>query len=460
MKDTKPHQHRRPIRVLHVEGEKDEQRLLRGSFEGSELCIQIKSASSPEEAILMLEEDVFDCVIAEYRLPGMDGLELARRVRHSSDVPLIIYTAHGSERVAAEALSSGVDAYVPKGVHLENVELLAGRVMEVVERWRAERGRAATTDVLQVLSRLGNKEEALREIMVIVRRYTGVEAVGIRLQEGDDYPYYVYDGFPDEHILKENSLCAYNLEGQLMRDEVGSPMLECMCGNILRGRFDASKPFFTEGGSFWTNSTTALLASTSEEDRLARTRNVCSGEGYESVALIPIRGGAETIGLLQLNDIGPDRFNLEMIRFLEGLAGDIGTVLAGLDQRDRLRESMEEHRAIFDSVRDPIFLVDVDDFTVLRSNAAAHKWLLSRKTSPRAETCHQALTGRALPCELYGEACPILDMLECGEGVSEVYPRFNGDDKGLYLEESANPVRDAEGRIFKAVLILRNITER
>ena len=50
-------------------------------------------------------------------------------------------------------------------------------------------------------------------------------------------------------------------------------MLECMCGNILRGRFDPAKPFFTSHGSFWCNNTTALLASTTEADRMARTRN-------------------------------------------------------------------------------------------------------------------------------------------------------------------------------------------
>jgi hypothetical protein len=75
-----------------------------------------------------------------------------------------------------------------------------------------------------------------------------------------------------------------------------------MCGNVISGRFDPSKPFFTSRGSFWTNSTTELLASTTEVDRQARTRNRCYGEGYESVALIGLGLGKERLGLLQLND--------------------------------------------------------------------------------------------------------------------------------------------------------------
>ena len=55
-------------------------------------------------------------------------------------------------------------------------------------------------------------------------------------------------------------------------------------------------------GSFWTNCTTELLATTTEAERQARTRNRCNGEGYESVALIPLRRRRPTLGLLQLND--------------------------------------------------------------------------------------------------------------------------------------------------------------
>ena len=52
-----------------------------------------------------------------------------------------------------------------------------------------------------------------------------------------------------------------------------------MCGNVICGRFDPSKPFFTAQGSFWTNCTTELLASTTEADRQGRTRNHCNGQG-------------------------------------------------------------------------------------------------------------------------------------------------------------------------------------
>jgi signal transduction histidine kinase len=114
-----------------------------------------------------------------------------------------------------------------------------------------------------------------------------------------------------------------------------------MCGNIICSRTDPALPFFTEGGSFWSNCTTELLASTTEEDRQARTRNRCNAEGYESVALIPLRSGDELIGLFQLNDRRRNQFTLQMIQFFEGLGASIGIALS----RKQAEEEARKHSA-------------------------------------------------------------------------------------------------------------------
>ena len=135
----------------------------------------------------------------------------------------------------------------------------------------------------------------------------------------------MYDGFPETFIRKENSLCSRDIAGELQpsQNDVGYA-LDCMCGNIIRGRTDPSKPFFTTGGSFWSSHTTGLLATTTEDDRQARTRNYCNSCGYESVALIPIKARGETIGLVQVNDKRVDMFNESLIEYLEMLGEQIG----------------------------------------------------------------------------------------------------------------------------------------
>ena len=67
---------------------------------------------------------------------------------------------------------------------------------------------------------------------------SGCEAVGIRLKEGGDYPYFEARGFPEEFIQAENSLCIRDPDGQVQRDHAGSPVMACMCGNVICGRFD------------------------------------------------------------------------------------------------------------------------------------------------------------------------------------------------------------------------------
>ena len=119
-------------------------------------------------------------------------------------------------------------------------------------------------------------------------------------------------------------------------------MLACMCGRVIQDNTDHSLPFFTNGGSFWSNNTDDLL-SVATVDELGETRNVCNAEGYLSVALIPLRSTAGVIGLLQLNDERPDRFSLEMIEILERLGESIGIALARIDEEEQ-RKALEKER--------------------------------------------------------------------------------------------------------------------
>jgi PAS domain S-box-containing protein len=199
-------------------------------------------------------------------------------------------------------------------------------------------------ELLIELMRLLNSRNNIRGMMStlcdFMQKRSGCEAVGIRLRDGDDFPYYEHRGFPPEFIQVENRLCTTDLNGQLQRDDIGNPVLECMCGNIICGRFDPSKPFFTPRGSFWSNCTTELLASTTEADRQARTRNRCNAEGYESVALVPLRVGGTPFGLLQFNDHRKGRFTPEFIASMERLADGVALTLAHRKAEDGLAENL------------------------------------------------------------------------------------------------------------------------
>jgi PAS domain S-box-containing protein len=201
-------------------------------------------------------------------------------------------------------------------------------IRDITGRKHAESRERLARETLELLNRSGDGEETIRDMLAAIKNTMGIEAVAIRLHAGDDFPYYAPQGFSEKFVLSERFLCARDRAGEILRDGKGIPVLECMCGNVLRGRTDPAMPFFTEGGSFWSNGTTQMRSSASETERQAFTRNRCNSEGYESVALIPLKAGADIIGLLQLNDHRPNQFTLEMIHFFEGLGASIGVALA------------------------------------------------------------------------------------------------------------------------------------
>jgi GAF domain-containing protein len=208
-------------------------------------------------------------------------------------------------------------------------------------RW-AQESQALAVRILNLLNQEMTGKDAIRRVLVMVQEFTGFEAVAIRLREGDDFPYFVTKGFPDNFVEAERYLCDHDEAGAINRDADGNPVLECMCGNILCGQTDPSYSFFTEGGSFWSCHTTELLATTTDADRQTRTRNRCNSAGYESVALIPLRSDGEMIGLLQLNDSRKDCFTPDMITFFEGIGASVGIVLARMRTEEALRKSREE----------------------------------------------------------------------------------------------------------------------
>ena len=215
---------------------------------------------------------------------------------------------------------------------------ITGTGRDITDQKRIEKEKLLAAMVMRRINNKVYSHNMIKDFITLIKNATNIEAVGLRLEDGDDFPYFETKGFPDDFVKLENSLCVRDLDGQIMRDEIGKPFLECMCGNVIRGRTDPSFPFFTKGGSFWSNCTTDLLKNTTEKERQARTRNRCNGEGYESVALIPLRTRDGIIGLLQLNDHRKNCFTPEMIEFFEGLSFNIGTALSQSKDRQEIAD--------------------------------------------------------------------------------------------------------------------------
>ena len=247
---------------------------------------------------------------------------------------------------------------------------MLGIVQDITERKAAERRLLLGIKILEVINQKGRGEDVIGGFLELVKEFTGFEAVGIRLREEDDFPYFKVNGFSEDFVRAENYLCARDDSGEIIYDSQGRPVLECVCGSVILGNIGSGLPCCTEGGSFWTNSTTELLERASLEGSLSCTRNYCNQAGYESVALIPLRSGQEVVGLLQLNDRRLGRFTLDMIRFFEGIGDSIGIALARMNAEEDIK-----NLAKFPS-EDPYPVLRVaKDGTILYANTAGSELL-------------------------------------------------------------------------------------
>jgi two-component system KDP operon response regulator KdpE len=102
----------RPTKVLVVDDERQIRRVMRVALEGQ--GYDVTDARSGEDALATMEKGLFDLVLLDLNMPGMGGMEACRRIRETSDVPIVILSVRSTEMDKVEALDAGADDYVMK----------------------------------------------------------------------------------------------------------------------------------------------------------------------------------------------------------------------------------------------------------------------------------------------------------------------------------------------------------
>jgi PAS domain S-box-containing protein len=100
--------------------------------------IRTQTASDGSEALSKLADRQVDCVVSDFRMPSMNGLELYERVEDQFGIPFVLLTGKGNESIASEAIGAGVDDYLQKEAIIEEdqLELLANRIKNIVAQHR------------------------------------------------------------------------------------------------------------------------------------------------------------------------------------------------------------------------------------------------------------------------------------------------------------------------------------
>ena len=125
------------IDVLHVDDDADLAEVAARFLEREDPRLAVATEQGAAAALDRLAGGTFDCVVSDYEMPRMDGLEFFEAIhdRHP-DVPFILFTGKGSEAVAGEAVSAGVTDYLQKESSTEQYRLLANRITNAVDQSR------------------------------------------------------------------------------------------------------------------------------------------------------------------------------------------------------------------------------------------------------------------------------------------------------------------------------------
>jgi PAS domain S-box-containing protein len=127
------------IQVLHVDDDPDFADIAATFLEREDDEFVVETATSAAAALDRLADLDVDCIVSDYDMPEMDGLEFLAAVRDDHpDLPFVLFTGKGSEEIASQAISAGVTDYIQKEVGTGQYAVLANRIRNVVTQYRSQ----------------------------------------------------------------------------------------------------------------------------------------------------------------------------------------------------------------------------------------------------------------------------------------------------------------------------------
>ena len=229
-----------------------------------------------------------------------------------------------------------------------NVVQIIEYSLDITEKKQQEKLNHLSNEILSILNNPEDFENSLNQIADAIKKDLEFDAVGIRLNIDNDYPYLISKGFSSKHIKQENSLIAFDKDGTTLQTEDCHTCMECTCGLVISGKYLPDSPLFKDIGSFWTNNSKALLNLKPEDDPRLNPRNLCIHEGYNSMAIIPIKSNKNIIGVLQINNKKSNSFNLNINKYFEEIALKIGMAIIRKENEEKVKSSERKFKLLAD----------------------------------------------------------------------------------------------------------------
>lgn len=139
-------------RILYVEDNEHDRIAFTRTLNRSEIDCSIHHCSRGEEALHIWQNSPqpFDLLVTDYKLPGIKGLDLSKKILNSSQpIPVIMLTGEGNEELAVQALKSGIQDYLIKDQSQGYLQLLPVIIPQVIENSQEHAKRVEVEEALR-----------------------------------------------------------------------------------------------------------------------------------------------------------------------------------------------------------------------------------------------------------------------------------------------------------------------
>ena len=247
------------VRLLIVDDNTADRELFRSQLDADvDRSYHVEDARSADEAMALLSEQDFDCILLDYRLPGMSGLDFLQVLQSTSktaSTPVIVATGSGDENIAVKCLRKGAVDYLPKENITENaLQRSIGNAIVQAEMQRTIEEK--TNRLAEVNSKLRTRNEEIERFY-----HTVSHEIKTPLTATREFIAIVLDGLTGKLNSKQEEMLSHALAGcddiaKQFNDLVDCTQLEtgkmqiqvdaCDVKSILRRSIMASSPAIKE----------------------------------------------------------------------------------------------------------------------------------------------------------------------------------------------------------------------
>jgi PAS domain S-box-containing protein len=315
-------------------------------------------------------------------------------------------------------------------------------IRDITERKKSELRISAVNALLKLFMKKTSRQEYLAAVINLMRLWSGCSSAGIRLLDRNGcIPYESHQGFSHEFMDSENWLSLTEHQCACVRVMLGKPQ-----------KIDSR--FINQHGSFRTDDLINTLVNDLSGRESGQFRNGCFGEGFRSLAIVPVRHQDKVVAAIHLADERPGIVTSEILELIEALSPLIGEAIFRFATEEALKLSEEHYRSLIESSSDCIYQLTLDG-DYLSMNSKMSVFLGNADSS--------VFIGREFVEQVAGNNEIVLmaiNMASGGDITSVRYKSSLKPGRGIWWDAVLSPVRDSEGNIVSILGISRDITDR